>query len=387
MNNYFSNHSTLSDKYDHNYLDLSIINNDTTGTNPPINLVFNETRNSPYLYNPSEYYMSIVRFSLDTPSLPVFIPQVELKQTDVNKTIYSFSMTYKTYTYQQYISWIPQDLTQPLPNAPLDVQDFTSEYYFCFNHSHWIRCINTAIVNCFNGLKALVVAGGDVLPTNNSPFMSYESPSSITSLYFDKAGFDSSLTNPISFYMNSPLYTLFSSYDVYYLGYQNVANGLNYKFNVYSKNGLNEVPITNPSSYTALKMVQEYNTTALWNPVQTLVFTSALMPVAPSMVGLPKVWNSYADLLGNGVNNNLSPIMTDLEVQMTTGNDYKPNVLYNPLAEYRLLDLLSNSPVNAIEISCFWKTQFGNLIPFKLLSGCSASIKILFRKKSVGVAK
>lgn len=377
---------------DYIYYDLDILNNDTTGLNAPVRLVFQETRTTPFITDPSIYDFSVIRFSMDTPSLPVFVPQVQIGQPDINKTIYSVSMSYvvggNTINYQQFIDWIPQDLSQPIPAPPTVLQDLNSQYYFCYNHSHWVRCINNAITLCFNGLSAAVVAAGGALPTTKVPFMNYLSPSSLTELYFDKTGFDSALTNPIKFYMNTPLQTLLSSYDFNYLGYQNITNGKNYQLNIYSVNGLNEV-IIGPvgSTYTAIKMSQEYVTTQLWNPVQNLVFTTSILPIAPSLVSTPKIWNSYATVLSAGSNNNFSPVITDLEVAMTNGNDYKPNVLYNPTAEYRMVSLLSKNPITSIEISVYWRTSFGNLVPFYLNSGCSGSIKLLFRKKNIPIDK
>jgi hypothetical protein len=54
---------------DNIYLDIQIsnINNENTA---PIILNYNQTRDTPILKNPSDYELSIVRFSLQTTSLP-----------------------------------------------------------------------------------------------------------------------------------------------------------------------------------------------------------------------------------------------------------------------------------------------------------------------------
>jgi hypothetical protein len=62
---------------------------------------------------------------------------------------------------------------------------------------------------------------------------------------------------------------------------------------------------------------------------------------------------------------------------------YKPNLLYNPSAEYRRISLTSNRPINNIDIQVFWRNKRGELKPFYVWSGGSASIKILFEKKKL----
>ncbi|MFN9910612.1 MAG: phage minor capsid protein, partial [bacterium] len=71
------------------YYDIQISNINNNDTLPPV-LNFIETRNNPFLYESDKYYMSIIRFSLDTPNLPVFIPTIQPSpNTDINLTIYS----------------------------------------------------------------------------------------------------------------------------------------------------------------------------------------------------------------------------------------------------------------------------------------------------------
>ena len=79
----------------HIYYDLEIANQSLTDTGvPPNPLSFTQVRSSAVLDNPNDYFMSIVRFSLDTAgSLPSFIPQIDLEQLPLdpdfpNGTVY-----------------------------------------------------------------------------------------------------------------------------------------------------------------------------------------------------------------------------------------------------------------------------------------------------------
>ena len=357
----------------HIYYDLDINNNDTTGLNEPPDLRFTEIRNSPYLMAPENYFMSVTRFTLQTPSLPNFIPQVMLGQTDINKTIYSITLKYKTFEFQQFVAFVPNDLSQPLPDLPLDIQDLTSAYYFVKTYQEWIEMINTAFISAFTGLAASIQ-----LPTTHAPFMEFDPQALICILNADEVGYARTLIDPIEIYMNAPLFNLFSSFPATCYGYQNITNGKNYKFDIFSNNGAN---ILNLTDYNAIQMYQENTTCGLWNPIQSIVFTTALLPINPSLISAPKIFGADSNLFNLGNNANIAPIITDFTVPFSATNTYKPTVEYVAGGEYRLYDMFGSSPLNAIELSVFWKDTFGIMHPFKLNSGCCATIKLLFRRK------
>ena len=76
----------------HIYYDISIFNNDISG-DMPVNLKFSEQRSGGALIeNPQDYYLSIVRFEIDSPSLPIFIPQRRLGSSSFNDLIYIFGL-------------------------------------------------------------------------------------------------------------------------------------------------------------------------------------------------------------------------------------------------------------------------------------------------------
>jgi hypothetical protein len=65
-----------------------MINNDLSKQEATAKVSYIETRNIPFLSNPSDYYLAVSSFSLETPSLPVFVPSVEIGQPNINKLIY-----------------------------------------------------------------------------------------------------------------------------------------------------------------------------------------------------------------------------------------------------------------------------------------------------------
>ena len=138
----------------HVYYDLQIFNNDTVGTTANVPVQFTETRNSTILANPSEYFLSIARFSLDTPSLPVFIPEVETSlirnpiitnplspffgQQDPNLLVYQvafFNSTAANNAGQAInipIRYFPDFNTTVQPPKNLDINAVSSKYYWVY---------------------------------------------------------------------------------------------------------------------------------------------------------------------------------------------------------------------------------------------------------------
>jgi hypothetical protein len=108
-----------------------------------------------------------------------------------------------------------------------------------------------------------------------------------------------------------------------------------------------------------------------------------LLPVVPENVSLPKIYNSPQGAnLSGGNNSNISPILTDFEVPFSALNTYCPNITYTPSCEYRMTDLYGDNVLSGIQLAVFWIDYYGNSYPIQLASGCSASVKLLFRKKS-----
>jgi hypothetical protein len=189
--------------------------------------------------------------------------------------------------------------------------------------------------------------------------------------------------------MNAPLYELFNSFPATYLGYDNVVNGKNYRIPLVDIGGTNTtsiippgqaVPVP-PATYTfwrAITWTQEQSTTASWSPILSIVFTSNTLPIEPSQVSTPVVFENNQIISLGGNNSNISNVITDL---VSSDGNYRPNVVYNPSAEYRRISLKGNRPLYNLDLNIFYKIRTGELVPFRLYSNSSATLKILFEKK------
>ena len=360
----------------HEYLDITIINNNPRYS-APIPLTFVENREMPIIHDPDQYYLSVIRFELDTTSLPQVIPQVLTGQSDPNKLIYSFTMVYKTFEFQQYVEFVPQDQTAPVPGPPTSVQDLSTSYYHLNSYGYFVKLLNTALENCFTGLQEIVVAGEETLPTTNAHFLIYD-PNDLSLIFnLDVAGFESSLDDPIEVYFNVPMQNLISSFNMQTVQYGQ-ASGKNYKLIVDNMNNTNIYELV---SYNCIQLLQEYNTVSMWNCIQSIVLCSSNIPLRPSMEASPFIFGSPISL----VNSNYSlqvPTISDFQV---SSGDYKPYVAYTAGGQYRLIDLYGHNPITQISIEVYYKDIYGNLKPLLIPSNSSSNIKIMFRKKHLGV--
>jgi hypothetical protein len=245
--------------------------------------------------------------------------------------------------------------------------------------------MNTALISAFTSLNGLVVAAGGVLPSANVPFFEWDQQNQVFQLSGDNASFNSALANPIKIFCNTALYTLLNNFPIIKNAPTGVAVGKNYQFNFYNNNGLN---LYNMGAYSVIQLFQDNSTVGLFNPVQSIVFTTALLPIVSSIISLPKIFNSGSyNLSSVGNNSNVAPIITDCQVPFSATNQYRPNLEYNPSGEYRLVDMYGLSPQSALEISVLWKDNYGGNHIFYLGSGCNASMKLMFRRKDFNISK
>ena len=361
------------------YFDIQVTNYVSSQTIPP-RLSFVETRTNPFLIDPQDYTLSIIRFQLDTPSLPIFVPEIALNQLDSNRTIYSLTLEYDDFKIQQFIEYYSPDISIPQPPPPNPLPDNSSGYYNIYSYQYFINMINKTFIRAFD--KLVEEFGAENMPTTNPPFLSWDSVNNVAIINADKAGYANG-ENLINIYFNNSLFNLFSSFLAIYEGY-NVSYGMNKMISIENNlSGSNTIQLPIDSdpltpTYTAIQMVQEYSTISLWSPISSIVFTSNTLPIVATQVGTPVLFYDANLNLGTSSANNFSQIITDM---IATDCQYKPTLICEPYYP-REVDLIGTGSLNTIDINCFYKTKLGQLQPFVLNSGCSASIKIMFSRNS-----
>ena len=384
---------------DYIYYDVVVSNLQSTTSVPRV-FQYTDTRTIPFLKVPEDYNMSIVRFTLDTASLPVFIPLIQPNQGNRDLTVYSVTLSYAGQDFQTFVDWNPQLTTAPLPPAPNQtyngLQYNQDGYYNCYSYSWFIERVYAAFVTSFNALVAAGIgvtkATAPLFATGTfAPIINWDSTTNSAVMFADGEWYDvldEFGNGVISVFMNAPLFELFNSFPATNFGYTGVVNGKNVRLPFTDIGGTNMQNIIPPGQpvpaagsgykfWRAITWYQEQSTISSWSSILSIVFTSNTLPVEPNQVSTPVVYNNGVIVQASGSNADLANVITDLA---SNDGNYRPNLVYNPSAEYRRITLRGNRPLYSIDLSIFYKLRTGELVPFTLLSNESATVKLLFQR-------
>jgi hypothetical protein len=478
----------------HAYYTLNFRNNGINGEAEDARVDYLEVRNNPYLLEPDLYACSIVRFSVTTATLPIFIPQMspdfsnDPNDAAYQKTVYSVTMSFnggpETRTYVKYLPQTTGLSASPAGNAN---DATTNPYYYVYQAAQFVVMVNNALATCFSAViansaanvtkcpvyidwidkdsqaifyaprtlcqepgfasqptpsvvlagtgtvgtisgagsvaspwqatvailsTAGLIIGQSVSASNGTGSLYGGSPTSTritaiaanTSFTYQVIGGTIptagdvtviTATGQLKVWFNSALFNLFSSFQAvkepFSYGSQVSSNGKHFRYqwwNIYnSKEQTAETFVPpnllgrGPAQEEYLAINQSYSVVPLWNPVKAIVFTTSLLPVLPEMVSAAQSLGSSTSFSNNGNNADVQNVLTDFEVELITGEETRPVVYYVPTAEYRMVDLQSNQPLSAIQLSVSWRNKFGALVPLNLGTDGNAQIKILFRRR------
>lgn len=161
---------------DYVYYNCDIINNRTDDINqallasPDPQIRFNETRDTALIRDASQYDFSIIRFTMNgaNKDLPLFIPNIAVGQSDVNKTNYYVSLAYQQTwntnlgaidfniapdpTYVTYQAETQNPILAPTPRPPTTEQDLSTRYYWVYTYQHWVDLVNEALLTAHQTL-------------------------------------------------------------------------------------------------------------------------------------------------------------------------------------------------------------------------------------------
>jgi hypothetical protein len=356
------------------YLDVVVSNiNSGSGSNyAKVFAEYNEARTIPYLYDPNEYYGAVVQFTLDNTSTPLLEVQIVPDQANANLTIYNVSLSYGASNIIVPITYVPQNATavQPLPPSafPNGIQDLSTGYYSIFSYNYFCQLVNTAYATALTQLIALAPA---IPITTNPPFIKFDPTTDLFSMEIDPIFNQSTAPTPINILMNNALYYLFYSFPV-----SRVAIGANTYFELIATNNT-ITSVTVPAPATIL--LQERNSTNLWDQVSSICITSQTIPVVRSQTLAPGLY--YEGAILRSPNNSLTqPILLEFSVQ---NSEYNRSITYNPTAQYKTFCLNSDCALYNFDIKFWYRSSTGILRPIELNSGASLTVKIgFFRRKS-----
>jgi len=422
-------------RYEYEYYSLSLNNIDEEtkgdGTVHEPHLKFEEQRDGPIIENCEDYDFSIENFKIDLKTLPVFIPTIRSNFTGnpealtseiMNTTIYSLSVVgYQSVENPDpYISGLDQELvfagsapviftpqdetkTQPIFRNGYAVYD--TGYYNIYNYEFFVVLLNRAIATATNNLIDTYASPDAVQQTGSAnaswinqdlPYFIFDKDTQLISLQSPAKNYVTASTQTagmkLDLILNIPLYRLFNSLPftlqsrkVFTLSRagaleQKILGG--YKMNLDNFGAatisMGYMPQLDGSvSKTEVEystIYQDYSTMDSWSPVESIVMCSDSIPVKPSA-------RSATHRYVNGNETTIGSLsVIELEVTDFKAGNYEGGVIYNPL-EKRWLNMVQQSALTKISLSVFYRSKLtGALIPIRLNSGGSFSMKMVFRK-------
>lgn len=413
------------------YYNADIINNtslEPIGPEDKNEVKFIETRSVPLINNLSNFEFSIIRFTMNGPSLnlPIHIPTIELGQSDINRTTYQIGINFTkdfddatgtAHTFNQFIkrhisyvsettSFYINNLQLPLP--PISQQDTRGIYYWIYTYGHFCKLVNTTIGDLLDDFSTAYTAYQATFPgpcTNtiimtDFPQLVFNQSTNLFSIYYDVRSAGGARTNSSYFTsapeilelsLNNNLYNLLSNFEAEYVGSQpasesNVLQIVNKNFTnwVAPPTGFPIGPTQTPSPSGYWVMTQNYiSTSSLWSPISSIVFTSTLIPIFSEQVGEPTVFGDSNNNSISSTSSAFQPIITDIALPLKTADDYRQFIEYAPSAEYRMSAFTkSKQSLSNIDIQVYFKNRLDNsLYPIKMTNYSTVSIKMMFRKK------
>lgn len=387
---YYQSSMNSNDDSMHEYVDCELINNSNSLTPQPI--IYSQLKTANIIDNCADYYLSIIKWSSNS-NLPVLIPSMRLSPSSIpqaynGQTNYTVSIGVGTnltaaifttpsillYTSQQPLSG------QPSYNVLNQAENYNNPYYYVYNVQSFLDDVNQTIETNF---QLAQTANPIILALAKPPLFVWDSPTNkIVCIVTNEFVTDNTTADKAFLKFNNELFTLFNTFD-----YQQVDSD-SYVFSFRNKYESDSYNMTNPidtsKTINANKFYQSSSSVPLWSPVDSIVFSTTQIPVEFSQTGVPVYLGQNVIQNSNAIQNN-NCILTDFTVPMDTGLEYNfSTIVYYPQSEYRLVDLLGNSPLTYLNLIVSWRDKVGLTHQMVLKNGQSAKIKILLRKKNFG---
>jgi len=408
--------------------------------------IFEEERVQALLQNPSDYYLSVIRFSVDGSWIPLYIMPVVINPfnpADVNTTPFIIYLTYGNLEFETPLVWIPEsDELEPAPPT-LNRQDLSNTYYYMYSYTTFVTMLNIALRKLYlgftdqfinpvfphhvNGLFDLVPG----LANTPIPYFIYDGqqqkfsfivpnvPNPIvptTNLY--QTQYDSSskpienVPDAIKIFMNYELNSIIDGFDYY--SYNAVFGGGSiispeevlilvgdYGNNYYypEQNTVNVPPPPPPpqSTISISTTVGPTTTTTTASPAwfiftqqyKTIGLFNSLQSIVFTTNTLP-IQQEYipsSSVIGsrNNINGSIAfrNVLTDFTPDIIESGEQRSRFVYNPQGQYRLIDLKTTLPLVKLDLQMWWTDEYNNLYPLYLSYNASNSVKLMFIKKSL----
>lgn len=384
---------------------------------------FASTRTTTLVPCASDYYCSIVRFTIPLDQIPLLIMPI-LPGCDTygvppanprNITPFIIGIRYNGVTYTQNIGAnnfapfqpnlsqnmifvTPDPSVEKVFQTSLATDKISVQYQGIYSYEVFLNMINVSLALAYAAFQA-ANPGAPQAVANVAPFFIFDPATQLISLITHISW--ASLPN--QFVLDPPgvARVCFNfELSVYLQGFNtitandNVPTIPNNDSQIVVQNYGNNGYPTNvyPAIPTFLATSQDYNIISNWNSLRKLLITTNTLPIRSEAVptdNLPFIdplTGVVTDLITGditGSNSSSKPIISDFVPQLTTAGDSRSIAYYNPIAQYRLVDMNQDIPIQKIDLKIYWEDKDNNIYPLRIGKYNQASIKLGFFKKSL----
>ena len=345
---------------------------------------YNTTKTIPILDKCSDYYASIVRFSIPLNTIPLLICPIIPLQGNPNLTPLVFGIFYNGSTFSLPVIFMPSG-PGPAPAQNQFTQVITP-YYYIYYYEQFINMVNYILSVLW------ILSGLSVLFDNlNAPYYYYDPITTLVNLVLPACFFKltaPAAAIPILFYSESSI-RYFDAFPTFFNGY-NQPNGRDFDLNVASLTNVNnyafhgspgnpfDPTITNPPTY--YQIPQDYPTIFYWSSIRSLLITTNNIPIKNEFI--PTLSTSSSNNSNNSVASSF-PIITDFIPNLTAPGESRAIAYYFPLSQYKLVDMTSDNPLQKIDLHFYWQDTSNNLYPLQISLFQEINVKLGFFKKSL----
>lgn len=407
---FLGNHLNTINDSNHEYINVQIINEYTETNNAPQAIIFNQVKTSNIIDVCSDYYLSVVRWNIQS-NLPVLIPDMVLypilQQPGTLDTQYKLTMFYSTLTGD-----LPLDISYTNPNVPYlectvyfkpetisanylnnsfispqtKNDTLNNPFFYIKSVDTFLDMLNSTIFTFMNQLYT--VTGGATW--THLPYFIWDAGSGKITYNNPNSSPTGGTLGPGSLKwflaVNQSLYNLLNTFRFKYYP-RNAGNAAIYP-EASNCRYLLDTNILDPLTTEAgigeySSYLQQSSSVVNWSPVSSIVFQTGL-PVEAQISGAPTNLNlKPATNASTYQQQNTTKILTDFAIPFSIGTEAtNQQIYYTPTSEYRLIDLLGNNNLNQLTVQIFWRDKFGGIHPMTLDAGAAADMLILLRKKS-----
>lgn len=338
---------------------LNIVMNGMNGVNTVA--TYDQTYTNTFLTGPEHYYCSVIRFVIPLNEVPIFHMGNYVDTTQNNPNITTLLVVIKTAApsvagtvYTSPLVWTPESnypAPSPQPSAPYFLNDQKiSNYYNVFSVQNVVDCFNTAI-------DAVMTLAGMTGVTR--PYILWNPSTTLFSLVVAQ----DFLNTGYSLGLNSLAENYFDSFHFY----EDVLNTDYYYWVLPTPKGQ-----TAPFTYT-----EDYSSFPLWVDIRKIYITTTSLPVNQEVTPVqnPQTGGSISGFVVN------QPIITDFALNFNNPSELKTVAIYNPTAQYRLIDMTASGPLRRVDLAIYWQDKYGNSFPIYISGNQQASVKLAFLKR------